>query len=112
MANKKKTATKKKSSSDTGKAKATPEPEVQGTAEAEAKANETPDEKKRSNKSGPRVWLVEPKQAASLKTSRGVLVKGRPKPLVEGSSDYEFYAKRSDVSLTIKPEGKKPADKG
>ncbi len=95
MADKKKKASKKKTSKK-GKAKATPE--MEENVDAEAEANETP------AKSGDesRVWYVEPKQAASLKTSRGVIVKGRPIPVVEGSPDYNFYKSRSDVSLSAK----------
>lgn len=106
MADKKKKTTKKKSSSKKAKASekdaaATPELEENvepETADAEAKVNETP--KKSGDRS--RVWYVQPKQAASLKTSRGTLIKGRPKPIVEGSPDYEFYKRRGDVLLTSK----------
>lgn len=46
-----------------------------------------------------RVWLIEPKDAATLKTKHGILKKGFPTAVVEGSEIYNFYRGRADVRL-------------
>lgn len=89
---------KKSSSKKTNSKEKTQAPDMETNVD-EPKANVAPKKDKGDN---PRVWNVEPKQAASLRTSRGVLIKGRPRPVIEGSSDYEFYKKRADVNLTAK----------
>lgn len=118
MASKKKAAKKKKSSKKTAApAKdatppeeqaappedATPAPELDGDAKPEekTKANETPKE----TEAKPRLWYVEPVTASTLKTKHGVLIKGRPKPVPEGSDIYEFYKARADVRLFASSEG-------
>lgn len=86
----------------------TPTPELEENVEpedepedeeilAEGKANETPEIE--AEKKGKRIWWVEPKEGLTLKTSRGVLRKGRPTRLVEGSDAHRFYERRGDVRL-------------
>lgn len=94
MADKKGKGSKKKTSSK----KVAPAPDMETNVD-ESKVNETP-EKKEGDK--PRVWYVEPKEAMSLRTSRGTLIKGRLRPVTDGSPDYEFFKGRSDVNLTSK----------
>lgn len=78
-----------------------PDPDKNVKAESEPKANETPKE----TGVRPRLWYVEPVRAATLKTKHGVLIKGRPKPVVEGSGAYEFYKARADVRVFASSEG-------
>ncbi len=103
MADKKKKSSSKKSSKKTVSAPDmetnVDDPKVDDPKVEEPKANETP---KKSKGDKPRVWYAQPKEAASLRTHRGVLVKGKLTPVVEGSSDHEYYSKRPDVLLTTK----------
>ena len=107
MAGKKKTAAKKPSGkkAEAPKEEPTPTPDLEENIEAEEKKADAPKANETPKKGGAkvRVWYAEPLEAATLKTSRGTLVKGRPISVPEGSEAHEFYKRRSDVRMTAMP---------
>jgi hypothetical protein len=47
----------------------------------------------------PVMWLVEPMEALTLHTRMGILTRGRPISVAEGSEAFSYFADRTDVRV-------------